>query len=233
MTRDSPTGQRRVKHPRTFVQLVRSGMTCAATRLDTRHVSIEKASIVIAAERTARRQLRGDRPRLAHVEGAARAAAHVSHGLDDGAASAVVAAAWLHDIGYAPALVRTGFHPLDGALHLASVGWPDDVVRLVAHHSYAAIVAPYFGVADHLTVLDPVGGRAADILTFADIVSGADGRGTTIQRRIEEMRQRHAEARSPVPREVREERYRLLQQTALRVLRSSPQARVSLTATSA
>jgi HD superfamily phosphodiesterase len=27
----------------------------------------------------------------------------------------LVAAAWLHDIGYAPGLVQTGFHPLDGA----------------------------------------------------------------------------------------------------------------------
>jgi hypothetical protein len=26
----------------------------------------------------------------------------------------LIAAAWLHDIGYAPGLPETGFHPLDG-----------------------------------------------------------------------------------------------------------------------
>jgi HD superfamily phosphodiesterase len=30
----------------------------------------------------------------------------------------LVAATWLHDIGYSPALTDTGFHPLDGARYL-------------------------------------------------------------------------------------------------------------------
>ena len=34
----------------------------------------------------------------------------------------LVAAAHLHHIGYAPVLVRTGFHPLDGALFLRALG---------------------------------------------------------------------------------------------------------------
>ena len=33
-----------------------------------------------------------------------------------------MAAAWLHDIGYAEELLDTGFHPLDGARFLASAG---------------------------------------------------------------------------------------------------------------
>jgi hypothetical protein len=32
----------------------------------------------------------------------------------------LVAAAWLHDIGYAPELAKTGFHPLDGSAALAA-----------------------------------------------------------------------------------------------------------------
>ncbi|MFD6855509.1 HD domain-containing protein [Streptomyces diastaticus] len=47
----------------------------------------------------------------------------------------LVAAAWLHDIGYAPELRDTGSHPLDGARHLESLGAPARLVRLVAHHS--------------------------------------------------------------------------------------------------
>jgi hypothetical protein len=34
--------------------------------------------------------------------------------------SSLIAADCVHDIGYAPALQRTGFHPLDGAFYLHS-----------------------------------------------------------------------------------------------------------------
>ncbi len=37
---------------------------------------------------------------------------------DTGGCRRLVAAAYLHDIGYAPELAITGFHPLDGARHL-------------------------------------------------------------------------------------------------------------------
>lgn len=36
----------------------------------------------------------------------------------------IEAAAWLHDIGYAPALAVTGFHPLDGARYLRTGATP-------------------------------------------------------------------------------------------------------------
>lgn len=191
-------------------------------------MALQSSPLVVAAERTARRILKDDRQRTAHVEGAARAAAHVARDCEPGIAASVVAAAWLHDIGYAQPLVRTGFHPLDGALHLAGQGWPDDVVRLVAHHSHAAMLAPYYGVTDHLTVLDPVPGPASDLLTFADLVAGVDGSGTTIRARIDQMRARHATDLSLVPADVREERYRRLEQTGLRVLRSNRISRVTL-----
>ena len=52
----------------------------------------------------------------------------------------LVAAAWLHDIGYSPVLRDTGFHPLDGARYLASLGHEREA-ELVAHHSGARFVA--------------------------------------------------------------------------------------------
>ena len=57
--------------------------------------------------------------RWAHTRGVARTARELSPilGAD---ADLVLAAAWLHDIGYAPAVAVTGFHPLDGARHLRS-----------------------------------------------------------------------------------------------------------------
>jgi hypothetical protein len=59
---------------------------------------------------------------------------------------ALVPAAWLHDIGYAPDLVASGFHPLDGARYLRSEGFGDRVAGLVAHHSYAAVEADLRGL---------------------------------------------------------------------------------------
>jgi hypothetical protein len=52
------------------------------------------------------------------------------------------AAALLHDIGYAPDLVVTGFHPIDGAIFLRDeVGADPELVGLVAHHSCAEVEA--------------------------------------------------------------------------------------------
>ena len=58
------------------------------------------------------------------------------------------AAAWLHDIGYAPGLAVTGFHPLDGARYLRDAQHADAMLcRLAAHHSCAIIEAGERGLA--------------------------------------------------------------------------------------
>ncbi|WP_349497869.1 HD domain-containing protein [Actinoallomurus iriomotensis] len=48
--------------------------------------------------------------RWAHTQGVAGRAESLA-----GEADLLAAAAWLHDIGYSPEVVDTGFHPLDGA----------------------------------------------------------------------------------------------------------------------
>jgi hypothetical protein len=48
----------------------------------------------------------------------------------------LLAAAYLHDLGYAPSLVRTGLHPLDGSRHLRARGH-ERLAGLVAYHSGA------------------------------------------------------------------------------------------------
>lgn len=58
-----------------------------------------------------------------------------------------VAAAWLHDNGYAHPEPPTRFHPVDGALLLIDKGWPRRLVSLVAHHSEARFTAPAQGAA--------------------------------------------------------------------------------------
>ncbi len=74
-----------------------------------------------------------------------------------GDAELIEAAAWLHDIGYSPELVETGFHPLDGARYLRDVHGADPVLcRLVANHSCAVIEAEERGLDRELSEEFPV-----------------------------------------------------------------------------
>ena len=87
--------------------------------------------------------------RWEHVQGVAGKAERVSAEIAlDG--EVLVSAAWLHDIGYAPAVLGTGFHPLDGARYLAGLGAPERVVNLVARHSNAILEAELRGLGDLL-----------------------------------------------------------------------------------
>ncbi|MFD6150892.1 HD domain-containing protein [Streptomyces sp. NPDC060243] len=80
--------------------------------------------------------------RWAHVQGVARRARELRPILSESDADLLESAAFLHDIGYAPKLVDTGFHPLDGARFLRRQEHADErVVNLVAHHSCALLEA--------------------------------------------------------------------------------------------
>ena len=72
------------------------------------------------------------------------------------------AAAWLHDIDYAPSLATTGLHQLDGARYLRDAQHADALLcLLVAHHSCAIIEAGERGLADVLSSrVRPCTGRA-------------------------------------------------------------------------
>lgn len=176
-------------------------------------VADEDRSIIVAARSLAASLLRDQPQRFRHVEGAARAAAHVTARVPDLPRGPVIAAAWLHDIGYATELRVTGFHPVDGALFLAEGGWDDAVVRLVAHHSHARVLAPYFDAEATLSRFPLVSGLPSDVVAFADLVSGVNGSGVTVADRIAELRSR-PQIVPRVPDDVRESRYRLLRVSA-------------------
>lgn len=182
-----------------------SEMTAPPTQAD--------RSVVLAARALAASLLRHQPQRYRHVEGAARAAAQVAMRIPEIPQNSVVAAAWLHDIGYADELHDTGFHPLDGATFLREGGWDPEIVRLVAHHSHSRLLAPYFGADVALSRFAVPVGLAADVVTFADVVAGVSGSGVTVSDRIAELRTRtnHGPA---IPDQVRETRYRLLRQSA-------------------
>lgn len=73
--------------------------------------------------------------RWAHTRGVVERASEVGRALGEDAVLLVAAAA-LHDVGYAPRLAVTGFHPLDGARFLRDEHSADERLgRLVANHS--------------------------------------------------------------------------------------------------
>jgi len=130
--------------------------------------------------------------RWSHVQGVGAAADQLAAELDLGADAGVVrSAAWLHDVGYAPSLVQTGFHPIDGARFLRSHGVPELVVSLVAHHTGAEFEATGRGLGAELAVFGPPPQDLLDVVTFADLTTGPDGATVTVDKRLREILQRY------------------------------------------
>jgi putative nucleotidyltransferase with HDIG domain len=133
----------------------------------------------------------GDLPdRWQHTVGVARRAEEVATTVPAEDREDLVAAAWLHDIGYAEELVDTGFHPLDGARFLDRHLWPPRVSALVAHHSGAAFVADARGLSAELGAYPREESAVADALTYADQTVGPDGCGVALERRMADMLRR-------------------------------------------
>jgi hypothetical protein len=98
----------------------------------------------------------------------------------------------LHDIGYAPDAVVTGFHPLDGARYLRALGYPDRLVCLVAHHSDAVLEAEIRGLDGELAAEFPrEESVTADALWFCDMTTGPDGQHLPVTERLAEIRRRY------------------------------------------
>jgi len=125
--------------------------------------------------------------RWAHTQGVAARARSLAPLLEN--AGLLEAAAWLHDIGYAPGLARTGFHPLDGARYLRDVEQAGDVLcRLVAHHSCAIIEAEERGLAGQLLrEFQPVRGDLTGALIYCDMTTSPDGKATLVEERLAEI----------------------------------------------
>src|SRR5262252_6636133 len=101
----------------------------------------------------------------------------------------LVAAAWLHDIGYAPELAETGFHPLDGARFLRREGVDGQVVSLVAYHSCAQIEADVRGLGAELaSEFSPADPQLTDALLYCDMTTGPDGDFVQPAERLVEIR---------------------------------------------
>lgn len=163
-------------------------------------VPLDGVSLRTWAWVTARRLLAGELPRRwAHSWGVARRAEQISSAFTAEEAEVLVAAAWLHDIGYASPLTVTGMHQVDGARFLAACGVPFRVCALVAHHAGAAAVADLLGLAGELAVFDDEQSPVRDALWYCDMTTGPDGRSMTFDERMAELRVRRS-ADDPVVR---------------------------------
>lgn len=100
-------------------------------------------------------------------------------------------AAILHDVGYSQAARETGFHALDGARYLRSVGVDDQVVNLVAHHSCAAIEAQERGLDEALLEFPSGPPALTDGLIFCDMTVSPDGLPVNVDDRISEILTRY------------------------------------------
>jgi hypothetical protein len=142
------------------------------------------------ASQVARDKLESLPSRWAHVQGVARQA-RTLRGIAGQDADLLEAAAVLHDVGYAPDLAVTGFHPLDGASFLADLGAPARLVNLVAHHSYALLEAELRGLADEMTRFHDEQGLIRDALWYCDQTTSPHGEPVSQRHRIAEIHHRY------------------------------------------
>jgi putative nucleotidyltransferase with HDIG domain len=130
--------------------------------------------------------------RWAHVQGMAARARSLAHALGADA-DLLAAAAWLHDIGYAPGLASTRLHSLDGARYLRDAQQADAMLcRLVAHHSCAIVEAGERGLADVLSLeFEPAPYALSSVLTYCDMTTSPDGELVPAERRLAEIHDRY------------------------------------------
>lgn len=171
------------------------------------HMASRAESELPWAERTARELLAPLEARWRHTLRVVERAQAFDGQLDDDELEVLLAAAYLHDVGYAPELTKTGFHPLDGARFVHKAGH-ERVAGLVAHHSASDAEAVERGFAEELAVFPAEDSLVARALTYCDLTTGPDGEEVGVSARLVELGDRLGED-DPMVRAVRREATRL------------------------
>jgi hypothetical protein len=128
--------------------------------------------------------------RLPHVCLAGRVAAELRLPLSRHDRRLLVAAATLHDIGYSPALVRTGFHPLDAGIYLREQGYEAQLANLVANHSHAWLHCPDPWLGDLAVDFPRERSLLEDALVFCDMSSSPTGELISVEERLSDLAER-------------------------------------------
>jgi hypothetical protein len=151
-------------------------------------------SVVEWATLESQRLLAGSGDRWLHVQGVVQRAREVAAILPDGEPQVLLAAAWLHDIGYSPQLHRAGAHQLDGARYLRAAA-QERLACLVAHHSEARFELAVRGMASELATFEREESAVSDALTYCDLLTSPTGEPMSLQERVAEVEARYGEGR--------------------------------------
>lgn len=159
---------------------------------------MDEGATVLWARSTSEQLLKPLGRRWVHVQQVAKRASIVGRCLQDDR-DTLIAAAYLHDIGYAPALELAGFHPLDGGRYLRESGY-ELLACLVAHHSGARVEARLRGFEYYTDEFVFSNSPMDQALTYCDLTTGPDGAHVTLDERVAEINDRygteHVTARS-------------------------------------
>lgn len=166
---------------------------------------IVSSKVVKWAESESSRRLMPMADRLRHVQGVARTVSTLVPGDLD-----LLAAAWLHDVGYSVELSECGMHALDGAEYLRRTETPDVVISLVAYHTGAEYEAAERGLAEQLARFDRPDQDDLDVLILADLCTGPTGDRVEVADRLTEILRRY-EDNHPVHRAVTRSRSYLVE----------------------
>jgi HD domain len=104
----------------------------------------------------------------------------------------LVAAGYVHDIGYAPGLKQTGLHQLDGARFIRTLG-DQRLACLVAHHSEARFEVGLRGYEEELSEYPREDTTVYDALVYCDLTTSPDGKTMTFEDRLREVYERYGE----------------------------------------
>ena len=130
--------------------------------------------------------------RWLHVQGVVRAARQLAPLFNDIDASYLIAAAYVHDIGYVPQLAIIGFHPFDGANYVLAETSDIRLASLVAHHSGARFEGILRGVGDTMwNKYDIEHSLVADALDYCDMTTNSRGVQVTMRQRGADIRKRY------------------------------------------
>jgi HD domain len=128
--------------------------------------------------------------RWAHVQGVVRQARRVAAILPPQERAVLMAAAYLHDLGYAPSLAETGLHALDGARHLRGLG-QERLAGLVAYHSGARGEAELRGLTGELAEFTDEASATSMALTYCDMTTGSAGELVSFAERLADVERRY------------------------------------------
>ena len=152
-----------------------------------------ESSLLAWAEEQARSLLSPLGDRWLHTKGVVERAQEVGKAFNEEDRMLLIVAAYLHDIGYAPLLHHTDFHPLDGAQYLLA-HHQHRLASLVAYHSEAQYEAHLRGLTTALKKIPQEHSAIADALTYCDMISGPKGSHISFEERLADIFQRYDQA---------------------------------------